>query len=103
MTRVGVIRDPANPSGSGQFGAIQAVAPYSRMEVSPVDVRDPREIERAVAALASAANGGLIVTANGSAVAHRDLIIATGRASQVARGLLQRLFVDGRRPDLLRR
>ena len=47
VTRVGVIRNPAVPSGSGQFGAIQAVAPYSRMEVAPIDVRDPGEIDAA--------------------------------------------------------
>ena len=46
------------PSGSshrlgiGQFGAIQAVAPSFRVEVSPVDVRDAGEIERAVTAFA---------------------------------------------------
>ena len=39
VTRAGVIRNPAVPSGSGQFGAIQAVAPYLRMEVTPIDVR----------------------------------------------------------------
>ena len=31
ITRVGVIRNPAVPSGSGQFGAIQAVAPYLQL------------------------------------------------------------------------
>jgi putative ABC transport system substrate-binding protein len=55
VTRAAVLRDPAIASGSGQFGAIQAVAPFLKMEVSPIDVRDPAEIERAVAALARAA------------------------------------------------
>ena len=61
------------PSGSrrtpgiGQFGAIQAVAPSLGVEVSPVNVRDAGEIERAVAAFARAPNGGLIVTASASA------------------------------------
>ena len=44
VTRAGVVRNPAVPSGSGQFGAIQAVAPYLRMEVTPIDVRDPAEM-----------------------------------------------------------
>src|ERR1700736_675345 len=52
LTRAAVLRDAAIASGSGQFGAIQAVAPFLGMEVSPIDVRDPAEIERAVAALA---------------------------------------------------
>jgi ABC-type uncharacterized transport system substrate-binding protein len=38
-------------------------------------VRHPAEIERAVAAFASSANGGMIVTAGASSVANRELII----------------------------
>src|SRR3954453_22053368 len=77
VTRAGVVRNPAVPSGSGQFGAIQAVAPYLRMEVTPIDVRDTAEIERMAAALANSRNGGLVITANGAAVAHRNAIIAS--------------------------
>ena len=36
----------------GQFAAIQAVAPSLSVEVSPVNVRDAGEIERAVATFA---------------------------------------------------
>ena len=50
--------------GIGQFGVIQAVAPSLRVEVTPVNMRDAGEIERAVAAFARAPNGGLIVTAS---------------------------------------
>jgi len=74
VTRVAVLRDPANPSGPGQFGAIQAMAPSLRVEVNPVDTRDAGDIERAVAALARARNGGLIVTGAVGAQLHRDLI-----------------------------
>src|SRR5262245_48035313 len=63
MTRAAVLRDPAIPSGIGQFGAIQTVAPALGVEVNPVNVRDASEIERAVAAFARSSNGGLIVTA----------------------------------------
>jgi putative ABC transport system substrate-binding protein len=76
VTRAAVLRDPAIASGSGQFGAIQAVAPFLGTEVSPIDVRDSVDIERAVAALSRSSNAGLIVTASGSAMSHRDLIIA---------------------------
>ena len=75
VTRAAVLRDPAIPAGIGQFGAIQAVAPSFGVEVSPVDVRDAGEIERAVTAFARGSNGGLIVTASASAAVHRDLII----------------------------
>jgi putative ABC transport system substrate-binding protein len=44
------------------------------VELSPVDVRDAGEIERAVAAFASGLNGGLIVTGSATGVVHRELI-----------------------------
>ena len=75
MTRVAVLRDPANPSGTGLFGAIQAVAPSFGVEVSPVGLRDAGEIERGVTAFASTANGGLVVTPSGLAIVNRDVII----------------------------
>jgi ABC-type uncharacterized transport system substrate-binding protein len=45
------------------------------VELSPVDVRDVPEIERAVTAFARAGNGGMIVTASGPAALHRNLIV----------------------------
>src|SRR5262249_33371971 len=60
LTRVAVLRDPASPSQTAQFGAIRAVAPSVRIEVIPVNVRDAGEIERAIADFARSPNGGLI-------------------------------------------
>jgi putative ABC transport system substrate-binding protein len=45
------------------------------VEVSPINGRDASEIERAIAAFARTANGGLIVTASALAGVHRDLLI----------------------------
>jgi putative ABC transport system substrate-binding protein len=73
VTRAAVFRDPANPSGIGQFAVIQALAPPLGMEATPVNVSDAREIERAIAVFARSANGGLIAT-GGQATVHRDLI-----------------------------
>jgi len=96
VTRAAVLRDPANPSGTGQFGAIQSVAPSLGVEVSPVNVRDAAEIEHAVAAFARAPNGGLIVTGSGLAVVHRDLIITLAARHKLPAVYFQRLFVAGR-------
>jgi putative ABC transport system substrate-binding protein len=74
VTRVAVLRDPAIASGIGQFGAVQIVAPSLGVVLSPVDVRDAGEIERAIAAFASGLNGGLIVTASPLAGVHRNVI-----------------------------
>ncbi len=76
VTRAAVLRDPADPAGIGQFGAIQIAAPSFGIEVRPVDVRDAGEIERGLAAFASAENGGVIVTGSSPAAVHRDLIIS---------------------------
>jgi putative ABC transport system substrate-binding protein len=76
VTRAAVLRDLTTPSGTGQFGVIQAAAPSLRVEVSPVNMRDTGEIERAVATFARSPGGGLIVAGSGPALVHRDLIIA---------------------------
>jgi hypothetical protein len=74
VTRAAVLRDSANPAGSAQFAAIQATASSIGVEVSPINVRDAGEIERAVATFARLANGGLIVTGSASGSVHRDLM-----------------------------
>ena len=76
VTRLAVLRDPAVASGIGLYSAIQIVAPSLGVEVTPVDVRDPAEIARAVTAFASGSNGGLIVTGGALATVHRQLIAA---------------------------
>jgi len=76
VTRAAILRDPALPSGIGQFGSIQSVAPSFGVETSPIDVRDVGEIERAVTNFAITANGGLIVTASPAALINRDVVIA---------------------------
>jgi putative ABC transport system substrate-binding protein len=74
VTRVAVLRDPAVPTGPAQFGIIQVAAPSLRIEVSPVSIRDAPGIERAIAAFAPTANGGLIVSGGAVTAIHRALI-----------------------------
>jgi ABC-type uncharacterized transport system substrate-binding protein len=75
VTRAAVLRESALPAGIGQFAVIQYVALSVGVEVSPVNVSDAPEIERAIAAYAHQPNGGLIVTASALAAVHRDLIV----------------------------
>ena len=93
MTRAAVLRDPATASGIGQFASIQAVAPSLGIEVSPVNVRDASEIERAITAFARAANGGLIVTSSALATIHRELIIALAARHRLPAVYPWRVFV----------
>jgi putative tryptophan/tyrosine transport system substrate-binding protein len=95
LTRAAVLRDPVLPSGTGQFAAIQAVAPSLRMEVSPVNVRDASEIERAITAFARSP-GGLILTGSALAVVHRELIITLAAHHKLPAVYYRRLYVtDG--------
>jgi len=93
VTRAAVLRDAAVASGIGQFGAIQSVAPSFGVELSPVNVRDAAEIERAVAAFARSPNGCLIVTAGPSASRHRNLIIALAARHKLPAVYNERSFV----------
>jgi putative tryptophan/tyrosine transport system substrate-binding protein len=76
MRRVAVLRDPANPSGIGLFGAMQGIAPAFGVELIPVRARDAAEIEHNVAAFAGAPKGALIVPVSTLMIVYRDMIIA---------------------------
>jgi putative ABC transport system substrate-binding protein len=93
VARVAVLRDAAIPSGPAQFGVIQAVAPSLRVEVSPLNMREAGEIERAVTAFARSANGGLIVTGSGPAFVHRDLIFTLAARHKLPAVYFERSFV----------
>jgi putative tryptophan/tyrosine transport system substrate-binding protein len=89
VTRAGVIRDPTIASGLGSWAAIQSASPATGIEVSPINMTDADEIERAVAAFAQAPNGSLILTGSALAVRHRNLII-----SLAARHKLPAIYYD---------
>ncbi len=96
VTRAAVLRDPVIASGIGQFATIQALAPSLGVELSPVDVRNAPEIERAVTAFARFDNGGLIVTSSALATRYRDLIITLAARNKLPAVYGGRWFVtDG--------
>jgi ABC-type uncharacterized transport system substrate-binding protein len=76
LTLAAVVRDPTQSAGTSQFAAIQAVAPFLKVEVRALDARDAGQIEPGIDAFAANANGGLIVVAGGQAAVHRALIVA---------------------------
>src|SRR5262244_3587998 len=75
VTRAAILRDPTAMAGIGQFAVIQSVARSVGVEVSPLNLRDADETERAVTAFARSSNGGLIVTASVLAGVQRNLIV----------------------------
>src|SRR5262245_25959495 len=93
LTRAAVLRDPFITAGTGQFGAIQSSGPSIGVEVSPINVREASEIERAVTAFARSSNGGLIVTGSALAVVHRNLIIKLAARHKLPAIYFERNFV----------
>src|SRR5262249_41135014 len=74
VTRVAVFRDPANPAGMGQFGAIQGAAPSFGEEIIPIAVDDAETIERGITAFARTPNRGLRAVGSPRPTTHRDSI-----------------------------
>jgi putative tryptophan/tyrosine transport system substrate-binding protein len=75
MTRAAVLRDAADATAIGQFGAVKGAAPSFGVEISPIGVGNAEEIERGITAFAREPNGGLIVLPVPTTVMHRTLII----------------------------
>jgi putative tryptophan/tyrosine transport system substrate-binding protein len=73
-TRALVIRDPSSAAGIGQFAAVRSVAQSLGIELTAVDVRDIKELERRVMEFASSGNGGIIVASGGTG-SRRKLVI----------------------------
>jgi putative ABC transport system substrate-binding protein len=91
VTRAAVLRDASQGSGTSQFAVIQAMAPSLGVEVTPINLRDASEIERAISAFARAPNGGLVVT-SGPASVHRQLIIELAAGRKLPAVYYARLF-----------
>ena len=94
VTRAAVLRDPANPAGIGQFGAIQAVAPSLGVEVSPINMRDARRDRarrrgiRALLEWRPDRDGE-----RGRRYVHRDLIITLAARHKLPAVYFERFFV----------
>ena len=95
VKRVAVLRDPTVSAGTGLFGAIQTAAPSFGVELSPINVHDATEIERAVTAFARSGNGGLIATTSAQVLAHRDLIISLAARHKLPAVYYARFWVTG--------
>jgi ABC-type uncharacterized transport system substrate-binding protein len=76
VTQVAVLRDTTVAGGPAQFGALQALAPSLRIELTPISVRDRSEIEQSISVFARKSHGGLIVLPSGPAAVHRSMILA---------------------------
>jgi putative ABC transport system substrate-binding protein len=97
VKRVGFLQNLVVAAGlAGEFGAMQAAAPSLGLEVRPINVRDAPETERAIAAFARPANGGLIAGGAAAQAVRRDVIIKLAAQHRLPALYLDRAFVaDG--------
>jgi putative tryptophan/tyrosine transport system substrate-binding protein len=94
ITRIGVLRDPTTPSGSGQFAAIQAFSSSFAVDVIPLSVLSTSEIERDIAAFSENPNGALILTGSGPAVRYHDFIIKLVALKKVPTMYYERFYAE---------
>jgi ABC-type uncharacterized transport system substrate-binding protein len=94
MTRTAVFRDPAIISGASQFAAVQAVAPYVKVEVTPLPVSSASEIESDVAEFSRSAAGGLLITSGPGPQRFRELIIALAMRHKLPAVYPERFYVS---------
>jgi putative ABC transport system substrate-binding protein len=95
VKRAAILRDAANPAGVAQFGAIRTAAAPLGIDVSPINVRNAGEIERAIATFAHSPNGGLIVTPSAGVSEHHTLIIALAARYRLPAVYAERYHVTG--------
>ena len=73
--RFGVLWNPANPVHQLSMGTIEAAARRLKVELYPVGVHEPREIEGAFSALAGKRVDALVVFPDGMFIAQRSVIV----------------------------
>src|SRR3974377_632419 len=93
VTHAAVLRDPHFVAGIGQFAALPPVAQSVGIEVSPIDLREPAQIEHAIATFAQSPNGGLILAASGIGGANVNLVIAAAARYKLPAVYVQRPYV----------
>jgi putative tryptophan/tyrosine transport system substrate-binding protein len=90
LKRVAVLRNANTPTGPAQFGVIQAVSPYLKVDVTALNIRNADDFEPAIAGFARGPNDGLIVAASALAATHRHHLLEV-----VARHKLPAIYEQG--------
>ena len=93
VTHALVFRDAGTAAGIGQFAVIQSVAASIGIEVSPIDLCEPAQIEKAIANFGQRPNGGIILTAGVTGAANVNLVIAAAARYKLPAVFIQRPFV----------
>ena len=89
LKRVAVLRNATTPTGPAQFGVIQAVSPYLKVDVTALNIRSAGDFESAIVGFAQGSENGLIVASSALAVTHRSLLLGL-----IARHKLPAIYAD---------
>src|SRR5262249_44030075 len=96
VQRVAVLRNANTPTGPAMFGVIQAVSPYLKVDVAPLNIRNADEFEPAIAGFVRGHNDGLIVASSLLAITHRDLLLGLVARQKLPAIYSEEMFVkDG--------
>ncbi len=82
-TRIGVLWNPGNPIHGPSLKDAEAAAQTLKVQLQPVGVQDPKELESAFSALARKHVEGLVVLPDGMFLAQGDRIIALAARSRL--------------------
>ena len=111
VTRAALVQNPDNTSWRGDIARIEAVARSLGVVPVPTPVRNPADIERALAAFANEPNGGVITLPDNTNIRYRDVIVAMAAKHRLPAVYPFRNFVTGDglmsygadQPDIYRR
>jgi putative ABC transport system substrate-binding protein len=90
LRRVAVLRNATTPTGPAQFGVIQAVSPYLKIDVIALNIRTAGDFEPAIGGFAQGPDHGLIVASSSLALTHRNRLLGL-----VARHKLPSIYAQG--------
>jgi len=97
LTRVGLMLNPEASISAGSFysGPVEAGASSFAVEMRPVPVRVPADIERSMKELAHEPNVGLIVSPDNFTTGHRQLIVSLAAQLRIPAVYPYRFFAQG--------
>jgi putative ABC transport system substrate-binding protein len=93
VARVALVANPKTTNYEYFLRSAKAVAPSLAIDLVPSPIENAADIERVIEAFARAANGGLVVLPDNTAITHRDLIIALAARHRLPAVYFNRLFV----------
>jgi putative ABC transport system substrate-binding protein len=94
MTRVAVMQNAGHPAWNAYLRAIGSIASGMNIEVTPVPISSPVEIEASLTAFARSPNGGLVVLPSPLVTRHRAMI-----AAAALRHRLPSIYLDRQYPE----